>query len=491
MKKFISFVAAAFISVGLLAQEENSSVSLNLQEAVDYAVQHNKSLKNARQEVEKSDKGVWEAISQGLPQVDATLDYMTYFNYEMEFSFGGDFDPTSAEFIAAEAQAQSDALAMFSGIPAYGINPTTPQDLYNYNAGSTYENMLSSALGGGTILMSDQLTAKLQLGQLVFNGQYIVGIQTAKLARVIANQALDNSEIDTKEAVVNAYYLSLISEASLDMVEKNLMNLKEMKAQTSKMYEIGMAELLDVDQFQVTVNQLENTIKSMERNLQLSYNMLRFTLGLPVDAEVTLTDNLESLFEEITVAKLLLQDFDKESNVTYQILNSQADISKKLLDMEKWNYGPTVAAFYNYNAKLRTTGFDMTPKHLAGFNISLPIFYSGKRSASVAQAKIDYEIAQRNAEILGDQLAIQDSQLKFNLESNLENYYTQLENVEVANRVLENYKRKFENGMASSLDVTQANSAYLDAESSYLSALFEVMNARISLEKLINNLSTL
>ena len=252
-----------------------------------------------------------------------------------------------------------------------------------------------------------------------------------------------------------------------------------------------MAEKTDADQFKVTVNQLENTKRSMERGLELNYNMLRFTLGVPAGTEITLTDNLEMLFSEMAAVDLLMKDFDKDQNITYQMVAAQSEINKKLWDMEKWNFAPSLVGFYNYNQKILTAGFDMTPNHLAGLSFSLPIFSSGKRKAKVDQARIQYEMSERNAEIMADQLELQNRQLKYNLESSMENYTTQLENVEVAENVLNSYQRKFQNGMASSMEVTQANSSYLEAQSTYLSAMFEVMNARIQLEKLMNNLSNL
>ena len=482
-------IIASALGISVMSQGESSGLTLDLKGAIDYALANNKILMNARQELIKSDKSVWEAISQGLPQVDATLDYMTYFNYELEFQFGpsGDFEFSQEQLNIAATQ----TLSQFSGVPMAGLNPVTMQDIYNHSAGNFYDGLLQGMMPPSTILMSDQMTAKMQVAQLIFSGQYIVGIQTAKLAKIISRQALENSESETKENVVNAYYLVLISESSLNKVKQNLENLRVMMEQTRKMYETGMAELIDVDQFSVTVNQLENTRRAMERNLEMNYNMLRFTLGLPADTEITLTDDLNSLFEESGAAELLMRDFNKEQNLTYKILNSQTEISKKMWDLEKWNYGPTLAGFYNYNFKLRTTGFDMTPNHLAGFSVNVPIFSSGMRSAKTTQARIDYEITERNAEIMGDQLELRESQLKYNLQSSLDNYFTQQENVGVAQRLLDNYRRKYQQGMASSLDVTQANSNYLEAESAYLTAVFEVMNARLQLEKLMDNLNNL
>ncbi len=97
-------------------------------------------------------------------------------------------------------------------------------------------------------------------------------------------------------------------------------------------------------------------------------------------------------------------------------------------------------------------------------------------------------MAQTNRSILEDQLLLQDKQYKYNLQTSLDNLYTQKENVEVAQRVFDRYQRKFEQGMVTSLDLTQANGNYLDAESNYINAIMEVLNARLQLDKLMNTL---
>ena len=460
------------------AQEPAESLTLDLQGAVDHAISYNKSLKNARLEVERSRKSVWERIASGLPQVDGMVDYMTYFNYELEFSFGSGEDVSFTQQQLDDAANQT--FAAFPGV--------TGQDLYTYSAGSYYERTLQSMLPPSTILMSDQATAKLQFSQLIFSGQYIVGIQTARLANIISEQNLEFNELNVKEAVISAYYLVLITEESLRILDQNLVNLEETLRQTGAMYETGMAEKTDVDQIRITVNQLANSRNALERNLELNYNMFRFQLGLDTDVQIALTDNLESLFDTMEPEEMLIAPFTMENNVTYQLLKSQEEINRKLMQMEKLSYTPTLAGFYNYNAKILTTGFDMNPNHLAGLSLNVPIFSSGMRKARVDQARIAYDMSQNDRSIMEDQLSLQEKQFKYNLESSLDNYYTQKENVEVALSVYESYQRKYEQGMASSLDLTQANGNYLDAESNYLSAILEVMNAKLQLDKLMNNL---
>ncbi len=460
------------------SQESQEDLVLDLQGALSYALEYNKSLKIARMEVERSDASIKEAISQGLPQVDGAVDFMTYFNYELEFSFGGGGMP---DFSDEQLQTALDlTLKAFPG--------STPNDIYMHTAGTYFDEVLNSMLDPSTILMSNQSTAKLQLSQLIFSGQYIAGIQTAKLAKKISEQNLDFNELNTKETVITSYYLVLITEESLAIVEQNLENLKETMRQTENMFNAGMAEQTDVDQISITVNQLKNSKTALERNVELNYNLLRFQLGLEPEVGLTLTDDLRNLYVTLQPETALTSPFILNDNVTYQIMQTQEEINKKLIDLEEWNYAPTLLGFYNYNAKIQTTGFDMTPNHLAGLSLAVPIFSSGMRKARVNQAKIDYSMAQTNRSIMEDQLLLQEKQFKYNLQSSLDNLFLQEENVEVAQRVFDSYQRKFEQGMATSLDLTQANGNYLDAESNYIQAIMEVLNARLQLDKLMNNL---
>jgi outer membrane protein TolC len=135
-----------------------------------------------------------------------------------------------------------------------------------------------------------------------------------------------------------------------------------------------------------------------------------------------------------------------------------------------------------------TTDFDLSPRNAAGLTLSVPIYSGGLRKAKVDIAKIELDKTRRNKSLLGDQLNLQENQLKFELRSALENYQTQKENVQVAQRVYDSYFNKYKQGMLSSLDLTQANSNYLQAENNYISSVLKLLQARLALEKLYNTL---
>jgi len=466
MKMIRSFLISILAFSGILLNAQEQSYSLTLDEAVDYALQHNKTLLNARGQVASSVEVVREAKAAGLPQVSGSIDFMTYFNYEMEFNFGGGSSEPPI-------------------IPNWDDYPDEPGAEVGYNS-------IMSLLGGMTssepIIMNNQMSGVLQFSQLIFSGQFWSGLEIAKIARNLANQNVTRTEQDVKEGVINSYYLILITEKNLSIIRENIINLTEILQHTDNMYKSGVAEATDVDQLKVTVNQLKNSQKAIERAIQMGYNMLKFQLGVDPSTRLSLNANIEGILTGINPTATLDPTFDVTNNINYLLMESQVQLGEKQVGMQNWAYAPSLAGFYSYTKKIITTGFDLTPNHLAGFSVAVPIFSSGARRARVNQAKVALDMARRNQDMVKEQLETQKNQLLFNYQSALENYETQKENVEVAGRVFKNIQNKYQQGMMSSLDLTQANNNLLNAEGNYLSAIMTLLQAQTSLDKLFNKI---
>ena len=447
----------AVMLTGNVLYGQEQPYTLTLAQAREYALKNNKSLMNARDGMVSSRQKVKETIAQGLPQVEGSLNYMTYFNYEMNFSMGSGTEPN--------------------------INYSL-LDLGDIEVLNAISQMSSSE----PIVMSDQLSGKLQLSQLIFSGQYLAGIKTAKIARKLSEQSVVASEQDVKENVTNTYCQILTSERTLKIINENIKNLNDILLHTTNMFNAGLAEQTDVDQLKITVNQLKNSQKALERMTQLSYNMLKFQLGVPPATSLILADSLTQLLDAANPQAALTKDFNLSENINYQMMQSQVELSKKQVDIRKWAYAPTIAGYYNYTGKILKTNFDLNPSHLAGVTMSVPIWSSGVRKAQLAQSKISYDMAQRNLEIVKDQLDLQKTQLLFVYQNALENYETQKENVSVAGRVYQSIQNKYKHGAASSLDLTQANGNYLTAESNYYTSILTLLQAQTSLDKPYNKL---
>ncbi len=458
---------------------------LDLREAQEYAIENNRTLKSAELDIAKAELQFKQAVAQGLPQVDASLDYTNYFNYEIEFDlgFGADFSSISNEQMN---QAMTKTLSEFSGDPAMGLTGATPQDIYNYQAGSYYSQELSSMLPGTKIKMTHASTGTIQLGQLIYSGQYWVGLQTAKLGKQIAEHGYENSILDVKQSVINSYFMILVTEKSLEIIKESISDLKEIEGHTRNMYDNGMAEQTDVDQISIQVNMLENNRRSIERTVKVGYNLLKFQLGVDYATEVELSEPLGKLLGEV-----VSEDSEGNSiknNPVLKLTEASEAMSEQMVKMEKMAYTPTVSGFYAFNQKFLATGLDMTPPQLVGVTMNIPVFSSGLRKHKVAQARLEAEQARLEKETLTESLLMQEKQLMFDLNSAIENYEAQKENVEVAKRVYKNVNDKFEQGVVSSLDLTQSNSNYLQAETNFVQATLALVQAQIALDKLYNNL---
>jgi outer membrane protein len=416
------------------AQAQDKLV-LDVSAAREHALLYNRNIKNSGLAIDQSQERLREAISAGLPQVNASADYSNAMGAQISIQFDENMPPTQ--------------------IP---IRPTS-----NFN---------------------------LQVGQLIFNGNYIVGIQLAKLGRILSEKNLKKTEQDVVSQVTESYFLTLLSEESLKILRNNAENLKDIFRKTEPLVKVGMMEKLELDQLSVQVNSLSNAVRSAERQYEMAKNMLRIQMGVTAETELELTDNLVDIIEQEIGPDSEL-NFDMALNADYQLLEVQEELTEKQVDLEKAAYLPTVTGFYNYTYKLLKPAFDMSPPHIVGLQMNIPVFSSGERRSRVRQAKIDLETTKNNKALMEEQLDIQFRQLQFNLKNAWENYETQKRNVEVSRDVYLNLRRKFEQGMISGLELTTADSNYLQAESEYLTSLLEVLRSRNSLEtitgSIINN----
>lgn len=432
MKK-ISIVLVLLMLTGFYRSYSQESLTLSLDAALEYAIEYNKVLKNASLAVIIADKKVYESISAGLPHLDAAIDYTNFLGAEIEIRFGEGMPPTKIPF-----------------------KPTS--------------------------------NLSLTVAQLIFNGNYWMGLQTAKIARDLSETNYEKTELEIKEQVAMAYYSVLVSEESADIVLQNLENIKDVYNKTNTMYNVGIAEITDVDQLSVQVSLLENAAKSIERQKEMAYNLLRIQLGLSAESSITLTESLEDIMAQVDHITTLNTYFELDNNIDYQLMNSQQLLSKKQVDMEVMSWLPSITGFYSNTQKILRPDFDMTPPNVIGLQMNIPIFASGERKVKWDQARINYETTLNNKALLTDQLLIQEKQLRFNLNTAFEQYESQKNNVEVSKRVFDNLNMKYEQGLVSSLDLTTANSNYLQSETNYISATMQLLQADLALNKLLNNL---
>ena len=409
-----------------------NTIELSLDSAVNYAVVHNKILNNSRYAINKSSQKIKETISQGLPQISASVDYTS--------------------FLGAEA--------------SLTLDPTAPPAIIKFNPTS---NFTASA------------------SQLIFNGNYIVGVQLAKLAKTITEKSYHKDELDVKEQTYQAYYMILAMQRILDKLKENYKNAQTIYENTNNLAKVGIIEHTDAKKLSVMVASVGNAVRSTERQVELGYNLLRFQLGLRSDQEIHLTTLLEGIAKKYDILNNPIETFNIQNNIDYQLVSMQGDIAKKSIDMAKASYLPSLVAVYSYTEKIKKPNFDMSPKHVLRFQLDIPIFAGGLRKSQLSQAKIDIDINENTKDLLTDQLTLQEKQLRFDFNNFLEQYSTQKKNVDISKEVLDQMNLKFQQGTVSILDLTSANNDYLTAETDLTGTILELLNKELALKKLNNN----
>ena len=441
-KLLTATIISLVVAEGISAAQAGNDLSLSLKEAQDFAVKNNKMVISAKLDIQASRAALWETISMGLPQVSSSAGITD--NLKQMVFLIPDF---------------------FGGHPENKI-PITMGSQYNASVG-------------------------LQGSMLLFNAPYFIGIETAKLGRKLAETNAMSTELDIRETVTSVYYLILISEESLRILDGNLTNLKETLKSTRTMYNVGMAESTDVDQMVSNVTMVENSQSSLQRTIELNYNMLRFQLGVESATKITLTESLDDFTKLINVESLLSQEFNYSNNLGYQLVEGQERMSALNLRSQKASVLPTISGVISTNKTGmgdKLSEINWYNSSLVALQLSVPIFASGQRYAQIRRAQINLEKARTTKEMVTDQLKLQERQLRYNLVNANIQYSSQKENVEVSKRVYNSMENKFRQGMASSLELTQANSLYLQAENNYVSALMNLLQTKLALDKLLNNI---
>ena len=313
-----------------------------------------------------------------------------------------------------------------------------------------------------------------------FSMQIIEGVKIAKIAQRLADTQIASTELDVKANVSDTYYAVLVYERMLEIIKGNLSDMEEIARQTTNSYEAGAVELTDVDQIRVNVATLKNSVLSIERSLETTKKLLVLQMGIPIDTKISTAEKLDDLIANQSIGTL-----DINNNLQYQTLKASQEINEETIKLRKMAYVPTLTAAYQYTHNFK--GGFMSFDHVVTLSLNIPIFSGFQRHSQLKQAQIEAQKTQVNMALLEDNLAQNAEQYQFELNNALDAYNLQKENLEVAQRVLNNYKNKYNYGALSSLSLTQANSNYLQAESSYASACLDLLMAYTKLNKLYNN----
>jgi len=221
--------------------------------------------------------------------------------------------------------------------------------------------------------------------------------------------------------------------------------------------------------------------------------MLSITIGIDLNSNLNLTDNLESLTAQNTELSILEADESVENTIDYIIAENDLVTKEILLRLEKSKALPTINAFINGAYSGYSDQFTFTNKNerwfgssLFGVNMNIPIFSSGGRSAATQRAKINLEKAKDDLTETEQKLKLQIASAKSEYQFAIEDHENKKQNLKLAERIEAKNETKFFEGIASSFDLRQAQLQLYNAQQEYLQAMFDVITKKTELETILN-----
>lgn len=457
-KKATKVLLLLFLSFSIKAQtEQKTPENFTLQEAQAYAVVHSYQAEKALRDIEKAKMRVKETTAIGLPQISASGKFQNFIDI-----------PTQVlpDFVSP---------AVTGVLIENGILPPS--------AGGG-ETEFISAQFGTEFNISGGVTAS----QLIFNGSYIVGLQAARTYLELSKNAAQKTAIEIKSGITQAYGMVLIAEENQKIFEQNLTNLQQTYNETKALKEAGFAEQQDVDQIQLLMGNIRNAIASNKKQIEVSYNLLKFQMGIPIANPISLTNSLDEIIALSNDETFISKEFNPTQHIDYKMALTDVSSKKLLMRNNQANYLPTLSAFVSFNQNYLANelgqGSDFWfPNNLWGVNLEVPIFTSFMKRQQVQQSRVELDQAVIQQNMVEENLKLNALNAKANYANALNKLNLEAENVKLAARIKNNTNIKFKEGLASSLELTQVQNQELTSQANYIAAMFDVIKSKSELDK--------
>ena len=327
-------------------------------------------------------------------------------------------------------------------------------------------------------------TVGIQLQQTLFDGQVFVGLQARKTSVDFQLKNVEVTEELIKANIYKVYYQLVASKTQIQILDANIQRLEKLENDTRILYNNGFAEKLDEDKVSIQLTNLNTEKVKALNSIEIGYLGLKTLLGMPAKDTLELTDKITE--GQIEANILADTGFLYQDRKEYQYLELAKKLNEYNIKRYQLSYLPTLSmnAAYNKNAQRNT--FDLFVKDgewftasFVAFNISIPIFSGFAKDAQVAKSKIDLRQTNNQLENLRNTIDNEVQQARINFNSAQNTLRFQKKNMELAEKVYNQTRKKYEIGTGSNIEISAAQTDLITAQNNYLSALYGAIVARI------------
>jgi outer membrane protein len=407
----------------------------SIAQAIDYAAKNSVIVKNALLDYQIQEQSNRATTSQALPQVSGSLAFTQYTQVPVTPIPGGFFPGTVA--------------------------------------GKTYT--VAFALPYTT-------TASITLKQVLFDGQVFVGLQARRTSLDYYQKKEEVTEQLVRVNIYKVYYQLLIAKSQMDQVDANIANQEAQLHSTSEMFKNGFSEQLDVDKATVQLSNLQTEKINLKLNIDNGYLGLKVLMGMPVRDSLSLTDTLT---DDMIRNAALGDEYKYTDRRDFQLMMLSKSLGEYNVKRYKKSYIPTLNlnAVYQqnqYESKLDFTA-PMTwfPASYYGLTLNVPIFDGFYKAANIQQAKLQLQQTENNMDSLKNRIDVDVRQSQIQFSSAIATLDFQKKNMVLAQKVYDQTRKKFEQGLGSNTEITTAFADEQTAQYNYFNALYSAVIAKV------------
>lgn len=444
MKQIIIITFLLFVGF-TNAQDKKESYAFSLDQAIEHALQNNYKAINAGRDIESAKQKKWETTATGLPQIEGSVGYQNNFVLQKSVVPAEFFGGNPGEFAEVE----------------FG----------------TKHNMTTNA----------------SLSQLIFDGSYIVALQASKTYLQYYQNYKVKTDNEIREMVTNYYGNVLLAKENITILEKNKATLEKNLFEANETYKNGLIEEESVEQLQITLASINSSLSNTNRLIDISSKMLKITLGLDIEDQLELTDNLDDLTIKKVDLSFGTESFNVQNNIEYQIAENFKEQRRLEYKLQRAAYLPKLSATANFGYNSFSNNFDFLKQDQKwfnysnlGINLNVPIFSSFGKRAKSQQAKIAFQQAETQLTEAEQMLKLQYESAKSDYEYSIEQYATSKSNLKLAERIEGKQQVKFKEGLSTSFEFTEAQRQLYSAQQNYLQSMIDVINKKTALDKITN-----
>ncbi len=443
---------------------DTSAYYFTIADCVNYAYQHQHDVINSNLDVRSADYRVKEIVGQGLPQLSGVASFQDYIK-SPTILFPDFISPAIYTVLNSQNVKNSTTNTVVPAVPPYKLESQKVSFTQKYNSG----------LG-------------LNASQILFDPNYIIGLQGRKTYKQLYARNYIRTKIEINVNVTKAYYQVLVSVEQIKLLQANINQLKQQLDETVARNKQGFVEKIDVDRITVQYNSLVTTKENTIRLLNLNYQLLKFQMGMPIDIPLILKDKLEDIQLEPTTADAVNDSTIYKNRIEYNLLETQKRLNEFDLKSKKAQYLPKLSANASYAPAYQSNNFSELygANYLSsyiGLSLSVPLYSGGQRLNQVRQSEITVLKSQNDLLNMKNTIDLQISQSRVNYINGLQTLNDQKKNQALANEVLRVSKIKYEQGVGSSIEVTQAQTALQDADNTYIQGLYDALISKVDLDK--------